>query len=198
MAQQVKIANVTYDDVPLIQCPDANGVLHQFIDTTGANATSSDILTGKTAYVNGLLVTGALNAGLHYETGTYVPSANTATATIYFSDSHTKAPFFFAIFDKGSYSNATQSNISFVYWNWKAFTGDSQEPPSSGGTKATGGTRYTYRANSTSAFTTSNSDVTTDSYSYFSYMAASLNPSSSRYWRSGRQYEWIAVFPEND
>lgn len=63
MAQQVKIANVTYNDVPLIQCPDANGVLHQFIDTSGTNATASDIFSSKTAYVNGNLVT-----------GTYIPN----------------------------------------------------------------------------------------------------------------------------
>lgn len=198
MAQQVKIANVTYNDVPLIQCPDANGVMHQFLDTTGANATSSDILSGKTAFVNGSLVTGALNAGLHYETGTFTPTSNTATANIPFSNAHTVSPFIFIVFDSGNYSSTTKSDIAFVYFNWKAITGYSMEPASNGGSRVTGGYRFIYRDTSTSAFSTANSDITTDGYDPVQPTYVYLTPSSSRYWRSGRSYRWIAVWPPND
>ena len=62
MAQQVEIAGTVYNNVPYIQCPDANSVLHSFYDTTIASnaATASDIAQGKQAYVNGILITGTL------------------------------------------------------------------------------------------------------------------------------------------
>ena len=198
MAQQVKIANVTYNDVPLIQCPDANGVLHQFLDTTGANATSGDILSGKTAYVNGSLVTGALNAGLHYETGTFSPSSNTATADILFSNAHTVPPFLFMLFDSGNYLSTTKSDMVFVYFNWKAVTGSSLCPASNGGSRITGGYRFIYRDTSSSSFSTTNSDITTDTYDPIKTSYVHLTPTSSRYWRSGRSYKWVAVWPPND
>lgn len=50
MAQQVKIANVTYNDVPLIQCPDANGVFHKFVDVSSTTATQNDVAFGKTFF----------------------------------------------------------------------------------------------------------------------------------------------------
>lgn len=60
MAQQVEIAGVTYNDVPYIQCPDGNGVMHEFTDTElGSDAaTASDIALGKKAFVNNQLLTG--------------------------------------------------------------------------------------------------------------------------------------------
>lgn len=62
MAQQVEIAGAVFNNVPYIQCPDANNVLHQFYDTTIASnaATAGDIAQGKLAYVNGNLITGTL------------------------------------------------------------------------------------------------------------------------------------------
>lgn len=60
MAQQVKIAGTTYNDVPYIQCPDENDVLHKFLDTTinASAATAEDIANGKKAYANGSLILG--------------------------------------------------------------------------------------------------------------------------------------------
>lgn len=63
MAQQVEIAGVVYNDVPYIQCPDGNGVMHEFTDTeiTSNAASASDIASGMKAYVNGELVTGSMD-----------------------------------------------------------------------------------------------------------------------------------------
>lgn len=63
MAQQVKIAGATYNDVPYISVPDGNDVYHDFVDTSipSDGATSPDILAGKMAYVNGELVTGSMD-----------------------------------------------------------------------------------------------------------------------------------------
>ena len=59
MAQEVKIAGATYSDVPSIEVPDSNGTYHSFVDTSDADATRSDILSGRTAYVNGAKLMGS-------------------------------------------------------------------------------------------------------------------------------------------
>lgn len=58
MAQNITIAGASYPDVPSILVPKTGGGSVSFVDTTDADATASDILTGKTAYVNGEKITG--------------------------------------------------------------------------------------------------------------------------------------------
>ena len=63
MAQNVTIAGASYPDVPRIDVPKTGGGTATFVDTSDADAQASEILSGKTAYVNGVKVVGSLGSG---------------------------------------------------------------------------------------------------------------------------------------
>lgn len=63
MAQNVLIAGALFSDVPSISVPDQSNNWHSYVDTSDANATAGDILNGKTAYINGVKLTGNMPSG---------------------------------------------------------------------------------------------------------------------------------------
>lgn len=145
--------------------------------------------------------------GLEYETGTWTPSENIARPTISFTNSHTTPPihisFVDATNDYGT-SGVTNTNMGFEYTDWWRLTKAGLYYASS--TIYYGVVNYWYRTTSAEAFTanrayfTVNSDNATDSNTtYPRYWAneTGFKPytsSTTRYWRSGRTYKWIAVW----
>lgn len=64
MAKNVIINNVTYSDVAVVEIPTAGGgAAAQFLDTSDADATRSDVLSGKKAYAGGVLTGAMVNNG---------------------------------------------------------------------------------------------------------------------------------------
>lgn len=90
MGQSVVINNVTYSSVPSVTIPKSGGGGNAtFFDTTDATASTSDVLTGTTAYGSsgkmngGMANNGALNGTISTKAGTYsIPSGYTSGGSV--------------------------------------------------------------------------------------------------------------------
>ena len=223
MAQDISLLGAVYSDVPSVLLPKQGGGTAQFDDTTDADATASDILSGKTAYVNGVKITGTGTGGggsvtqdqdgfivlpttggggggggLEYESGTWTPTEDIARGTITFTNAHTEPPLFIMLTDDDVNTPSANSNIAFSYVDHYRQVGHGI------------GSRYGYIgymyapsgggiSSSTQIFSTS-SDSGLDSLgTYANYYAKSTafypsSNSTTRLWRANHNYKWIAVW----
>ena len=78
MAQNVTINGVTYQNVPEVDIPKSGGGTAKFYDTTGADISAGDVLTGKTAYGSSGAVSGSM-ANNGSTSGTIGTKAGTVT-----------------------------------------------------------------------------------------------------------------------
>lgn len=93
MAQNVVINGVTYSDVPEVDIPKSGGGTAKFYDTSGADATSSDLLSGTTAFGStgsisgGMTNNGATGGTISTKAGTVtIPAGYTSGGTVKISD----------------------------------------------------------------------------------------------------------------
>ena len=150
-------------------------------------------------------VAGGGTSGLEFETGTWEPSSDIARGEITWSRTHTEAPVFVLLADMtGTADATTYSNYVFAWCDYYKLWGSGAPYSSSGFRYAHA--YYTYRATSTSStgsgayVCTQNSDSTSSSgttYPRYWVSPTNFHPytnSTSRYWRAGRTYKWIAVW----
>lgn len=204
MAQNITLLGASYSNVPSVQLPKTGGGTATFDDTTISSnaAAASDIASGKLAWVNGSLLTGTGSGGgggLVYETGEYKPSSNVAKPTINFANTHSDRPFIVLIEDVGG-SSLAQTD-SALYWEIVSFY-DAFGVAVYTNTTTQHYARVQYAYKSSSGSTASGNNVTALSGTNSSAMPYHLSNTSfkpymgstSRYFRSGRTYKWIAVW----
>lgn len=201
----ISLLGAVYSDVSGVTLPKSGGGTANFPFVEG----SQTITTNNTYDVTNLAqvivnVAGGGGSGLVYESGTYTPASDTAKPTISFANTHTKLPIMAMCIDADGYLSTSNSNIIWYYINWEQLIGGGVYASSSN--IRYGELRYSYRGTNTSSLSTStgtisykesNTGNSNNSYPRFSVTESAMYPysgSTSRYWRSGRHYKWIAVW----
>lgn len=127
--------------------------------------------------------------GLAYETGTWNPSEDTLTTTINFLNAHTSAPMYVLLQDVSNTQQTTASSI--LAWEIANLDDTFGRITSS----YHGFYTYAYRTSAGNSVTCSGiSDASSPMSSHVTSSSFTASPSSSRYWRTGRTYEWIAIW----
>lgn len=145
--------------------------------------------------------------GLEYETGTWTPESDVSDYLITLNNTHTAAPYYYMITDEsGSYSSATTSSFAVIYNNFHQLFGQAFQINSTGDNMYAI-VHFLYRSSSADALsgtaglqiTHPYTDTVANSNIYSRYWATettirAYTNSTSRYFRAGRTYKWIAVW----
>ena len=146
------------------------------------------------------------SSGLEYEEGTWTPSSDVTRGTILFTNTHTKPPSIVILVDayseNGSVTTAN-SDIAFVFVKIGDILGDSFPWYQTSETSRSNLLSYISQSTVTTSPTVGgygniSDDVgSTDTYSSYYATSAGFYPyarSTTRYWRSGREYKWKAIW----
>lgn len=183
------------------------------ITGTAVTVSASELVSGsETKTANGtydvtnlasLIVNVSGGGGLTYEEGTYSPAEDIAKPTINFTNAHSKPPCIIAMSDStGTGYYSANTNLVFGFFDTYQLTGEGY--PYSSSVLRYGNAFYAYRTSS--AITTggkplehnyTESGSSGQEYSRYWADESSFRPysgSTSRYWRTGRTYKWIAIW----
>lgn len=182
--------------------------LYKFYNATYMNAEPADVAQGKwfinsTGEHQGTASGGG--GGLTYETGIFEPESDIARPQIKWTNTHTEAPVLIYMCDvTGTAHGTTNSNYVFAYCDPFKLWGQGYPYSSTGfryanayyayrGTNtnniSANGLLITYKSDSTSSGSTSYPRYWTTETDFHPY-----SNSTSRYWRAGRTFKWIAVW----
>lgn len=203
----ITLLGATYSGVSGVTLPKSGGGTATFPWVEGSETKTQNGTYDVTALAQLIVnVAGGGGSGLEYETGTYEPASDNARPSISFQNTHTNPPMFLMMSDAtGTAHTTTYSNTGFFWIDLWRYTGHGTPNDTSSGFYRCM-VLYTYRGNSTSTMSmgnnrmTSNSDDTGDSSTdkpRYWVSPTGFYPSSnstSRYWRSGRTFKWIAVW----
>lgn len=200
----ISLLGATYNGVSGVALPKSGGGVATFPFVEGSETITQNGTVDVTSLAQ-VVVNVAGGGGLTYEAGTYEPTSDIARPQITWTDSHSEAPVLVFMSDvTGTTHSTTNSNYVFCYCDPYKLWGHGFPYSSSGYRYAVA--YYSYRGSSTSSISSAgllishNSDSTTSSgTSYTRYWASptDFHPysnSSSRYWRNGRTFKWIAIW----
>lgn len=138
--------------------------------------------------------------GLVYETGTWTPSENVAQPVISFTNTHSTPPMYVMMADATGTNDLTAStNYGFAYLSFYEYTG--QAVPSNETTNRRYALAdYVYVSSTSPSQAVSGITALTGSGSYAAEYWVSetgfipSSASTTRTWKAGRTYKWIAVW----
>lgn len=181
---------------------------------TTTNLTAANIVSGVTVKIGDSTddacvasVTGTASGGgggLTYETGTWTPAEDVANYTILFANTHTEAPFYYCVAGvNDTASSTTNDNLVLTYTCFEQLFGAGENYGGTNDAQGVVGTRYKSSQGGSGGasilMTFPHTDTGDTSTAYPRYWATetgirAFTNSSSRYWRAGRTYKWIAVW----
>lgn len=168
-----------------------------------ANLVAGNIKDGTTIFgILGTFTGGG--GGLEYEEGTWTTSYDIATATLSFTNTHTDPPFFYVFYDASGADGLTSSSNCICVWTDFNQLSDTTLPESSSNVVYAVASYYymtsaTDMSMSYSCINYPYSDTSVSAKYYYRYWCTASqlkarSASSSRYWRTGRTYKWIAAW----
>lgn len=197
----INVWGATYNGVTGVTLPTSGGGTATFPWVEGSETKTQNGTYDVSSLAEIVINVAGGGGGLTYETGTYSPSADIARPTISFTNAHTDPPILVMFADAtGTDHTATSSNYACIIANINAFIGGGV-PSNASSNCRYGIASYVYRSstNPSQAASGITSLTSSSSGSGLLYWVTNTgfipsSASTSRYWRAGRTYKWIAVW----